>query len=641
MVGKHTSHLPTTFERPFGANKRKTSTHPASSSRCWIKLKMTSAVSRKHGAVVSVCLVWMLSLLSVPVVDAVETTFARRFRYENSVQRPVAEMIVVDEEDAELHANLSTSPPPATSHQSDKNTSGSTKRRIVDPRATTSYGAMSSLVRWNTFTILSSFGMEVGGRVTIDISNLTYLSFPANVSTRQVPVVFTLYDIDQWRAYSVLQLREMPIKSPTLLCHYPAAMRYTITERKFQLRESSRRVFFDVIKPSLYTLQVQVCGDASVYVAGQASMVNIGFDGQLSEHLGVEELGLIPLYKALVVTYTCFTALWIAECIMQRKIVPRISYALQVALHVKTLEVFIKTWYYQEFSRRGHRDSMFKMTQDATESISCAAMLVVMLLAALGWSLTRDELSRREIRLISVSFGCYFCIALAKASCDFEDDVCKAYMLTEYIIRSVMMLGVIIALNITISQLRLALTEARWNNVVTPLTYMKLDQLQRFRFVFLLYLLIPTTLLILNLLVITPAGSWRYDWVNFFLSECTTLFINVNVALILRPLDSFIFSRLVRGTDEGEASHPLSPTIIGRSVVLPHITGSGRSASTQPLSAEETIASNRRLLQAYASSSSGPPHSTTNQRSEELDADSPGIQIPSSRQFGPHGMAPM
>ncbi|KAJ0402843.1 hypothetical protein ATCC90586_004530 [Pythium insidiosum] len=165
----------------------------------------------------SICFVLLCACL-LGRVDAVETAFARRFRYENSVQQPVADMIIVDNEDAELHANFSaTSPPPASARPAGKNSSSSAKRRTVDPRATPVYGTMSSLVRWNTFSILSSFGMEVGGRVTIDISNLTYLSFPANVSTRQVPVVFTLYDIDQWRAYSVLQLREMPIKSPTLL----------------------------------------------------------------------------------------------------------------------------------------------------------------------------------------------------------------------------------------------------------------------------------------------------------------------------------------------------------------------------------------------------------------------------------------
>jgi hypothetical protein len=102
-----------------------------------------------------------------------------------------------------------------------------------------------------------------------------------------------------------------------------------------------------------------------------------------------------------------------------------------------------------------------------------------MLLAALGWSLTRDELSSREHRFMGMSFLFYLLTALMKATCNSEtEDVCKAYMLTEYLIKSVMLLGVIAALNYTISQLQLALNEARWNSSVSPLVYMKLNQFQ-------------------------------------------------------------------------------------------------------------------------------------------------------------------
>lgn len=101
-----------------------------------------------------------------------------------------------------------------------------------------------------------------------------------------------------------------------------------------------------------------------------------------------------------------------------------------------------------------------------------------MLLAALGWSLTRDRLSRREFRLVVLIFVTYLSIALVKALCQSEDEICKAYLLSEYVVKSVMMLGVIVALNFTVSQLGLALTETRWNNFVTPLTYMKLTQFQ-------------------------------------------------------------------------------------------------------------------------------------------------------------------
>ncbi|DAZ97538.1 TPA: hypothetical protein N0F65_003024 [Lagenidium giganteum] len=445
--------------------------------------------------------------------------------------------------------------------------------------------SVANLVRWNTYTIIPEFGMEAGGRVELEVWNISYSSLIKNNSggprsfastitqskngAKRVPVVFTLYNNEQWRVYSVLQLREMPLRSPTILCHYPSTLRHTV----MQLQPNEKQhVVFDVEKPSSYTLQVQVCGEGSAVVSGYARMVNMGYDNRLSEHLPVEQLGLIPLYKAMIVAYSTFTLLWILECFLRRRTVPKISYAFQVALHVKNIDVTLKKisyafqvalhvknidvtlklWYYRELSLTGQENEMFDTAQDIAESATSAALLGVLLLAypsffptaAACWSLTRDQLTRREHRLIIVVFGVYFSIALIKALCDSEDDLCKAYLLTEYVIKSVMMLGVIVALNFTISQLRLAIIESRWNSYVTPLTYMKLNQFQSFRGIFLMYLLIPTALLIANLLVVSPPGSWRYEWVNELLTECSTLFIYANVGFILRPLDPYIYSRV-------------------------------------------------------------------------------------------------
>lgn len=138
----------------------------------------------------------------------------------------------------------------------------------------------------------------------------------------------------------------------------------------------------------------------------------------------------------------------------------------------------MQLWFYRELSRTGAKSHLLSTFRDVSESASNAVLLAVLLFAALGWSLTRDSLSKRELRLIMVLFSVYFAIALVKALCDSDDEMCKAYLLTEYMLKSVVMLGVIVALNMTISQLRQALTEARWNHLVSPLTYMKLNQFQ-------------------------------------------------------------------------------------------------------------------------------------------------------------------
>jgi len=77
--------------------------------------------------------------------------------------------------------------------------------------------------------------------------------------------VFSLYDVDQWRAYAVLKLREVHVRSDFVLCHYPAAVRFAVPPADPNAA-LPWMVSFVVRKASQYTLQVQVCGDASVNV---------------------------------------------------------------------------------------------------------------------------------------------------------------------------------------------------------------------------------------------------------------------------------------------------------------------------------------------------------------------------------------
>lgn len=180
----------------------------------------------------------VLCAWTLQAAHAVETYFQHRFEYEDSDQRIV---------------NASAA---AAKKQQHADWTGSTE----------------SLVRWNTQTVISSFGMDPGARVEIEVLSLAYHpSSKRAVSNRQAPVVFTLYDNDQWRVYSVLQLREMALRSPTILCHYPSCMRFAVRGG----RASSQRIVFEVQKSSLYTLQMQVCGDATVTVSVRSRSISL------------------------------------------------------------------------------------------------------------------------------------------------------------------------------------------------------------------------------------------------------------------------------------------------------------------------------------------------------------------------------
>jgi hypothetical protein len=129
-----------------------------------------------------------------------------------------------------------------------------------------SFGGPAQLSRWNTHTIVSGFGMERGGRLELQVLKLQYpRQQQVEVSQAQIPVVFTLYDIDQWRVYSVLRLKDVPLRSPAILCHYPSAMRFAVTGDEMAAKRTTS-IAFTVPKASQYTLQVQVCGEASVAI---------------------------------------------------------------------------------------------------------------------------------------------------------------------------------------------------------------------------------------------------------------------------------------------------------------------------------------------------------------------------------------
>ncbi|KAE9001256.1 hypothetical protein PF005_g14545 [Phytophthora fragariae] len=415
-------------------------------------------------------------------------------------------------------------------------------------------------LRWNTQSVVAGFGVERGARVELQVTDLQVAG--ANDAT-EVPVVFTLYDNDQWRAYAVLKLREVHIRSNFVLCHYPAAMRFTIPPPD-SLAELPWTLLFDVRKASQFTLQAQVCDDASVNVSGRVSMVNFGYDGALSEHLGVQELGLRPLYKVLFVVYLAAMVLWILDCNIWRRNVPKICYVFQAALQAKALSVALKLAFYSERSSHGQANTPLDIAQDVGESATSAALLGVSVLGSLGWSITRARLSRRETLSLLLLAVIYLVVSFNKALCRPTDaPQCRGFVLSEYALQSMMMLGVIVALNFTIAQLKLAASYERWNCFVTPLTYMKLEQFQRFRFVFLGYLLTPTFLLLVNLLVVTPPGYWRYAWVNTLLAEVTTLVIVTNIGLVVRPVDTYIYSRIARSTASDTPNHespdPIEP----------------------------------------------------------------------------------
>lgn len=151
----------------------------------------------------------------------------------------------------------------------------------------------------------------------------------------------------------------------------------------------------------------------------------------------------------------------------------------QAVLQAKALSIALKIAFYSERSLHGEVYAVLDIAQDISESITNAALVGVSVLSSLGWSITRARLSRREVLSLLLLAVINLVVSVSKAICRPTDaPQCRGFLLSEYALQSMMMLGVIVALNFTIAQLKLAVNYERWNCFATPLTYMKLGQFQ-------------------------------------------------------------------------------------------------------------------------------------------------------------------
>ena len=303
-----------------------------------------------------------------------------------------------------------------------------------------------------------------------------------------------------------------------------------------------------------------------------------------------------PLFRALVVVYVALCVVWAAEVAVARRRALSIHYAILAALVGKCVEVAMQLAYFSALRERGTVSAALRVGTNLTLALSMALILAVLLLTSLGWSVTRDALTRREVRMLVSTLTVYVAIASVKAFCNdgsaaagaasgddaddgtVDDSACNAYLLTEcvatrvprvsrsarrktpprspdararYVIRTLLMLAIIVAMNFNITHLRQAVNDSVWHPRV-GLHYAKIREYQAFRWAFLAYLLLPTAMLIVKVTLLT----WHYEWVNEALWQLAFLCIFVFVGATFAPSPERLLTRAFTEEDAGDAAAP-------------------------------------------------------------------------------------
>lgn len=142
-----------------------------------------------------------------------------------------------------------------------------------------------------------------------------------------------------------------------------------------------------------------------------------------------------------------------------------------------------------------------------------------------------------------------------------EQQACQGLSLVSFIIKSLVLLAIIVAMNFTVTQLRAMLTHTPWVPS-TPIQYARCKQFQIFRLLFILYLLLPTSFLILQVTI--PLSfcfsflnslncqvtmyTWVDNWLLTALNDFLIILMIFHIGVTFGPLQEPLLVRAFDGT---------------------------------------------------------------------------------------------
>lgn len=191
-----------------------------------------------------------------------------------------------------------------------------------------------------------------------------------------------------------------------------------------------------------------------------------------------------------------------------------------------------------EMSEVGHTMSILVRM---VEHIFSTLFLASLLLVSYGWTISRTHLTEREKNFALLSLGFYLSMGLASSLG--SGTLGDFFNVMTYVTKTIVLLGIVLALNFTVTQLRAIIVQSPWIQSIL-LHYARSKQYSKFRSAFLAYLILPTVILLLQFSFL----SWKTLWIADFMSQMVDLMLAVLVGATFYPLSESYLSRAFDGT---------------------------------------------------------------------------------------------
>eukprot|EP01039_Chlorochromonas_danica_P001719 gene1718-1878_t len=360
---------------------------------------------------------------------------------------------------------------------------------------------------------------------------------------------FVLTEDQRKNWYSTLQDSDSVIASNmNSICNQPSLRRF------YLWGEGKVNMTIDAsIGASLLSVAVLQCRDG---VADNPVTVDINLrmlnprphseDGH--SHLPIEYVTLTRVYEGFVIAYSLMLAAFLAQVYFATRegtsFLLHIHYLFFATLVLKIVWIALEYDYLYEYNHQGKEPKNVLTAASFFEAWTTALALNTLLVLSLGWSVLRERLSDREARMVNISYAFYFLFAIFTAGCpDGSAVTCQGLSLVTFVFKNLYLLAILVSMNFTVTQLRAMLTHTPWVPS-TPLQYARCKQFQVFRAAFIIYLLLPTAYLLIEVTTYT----WRDSWITTVLTELTEFFFFLHIGVTFSPLYEPLLMRSFDGT---------------------------------------------------------------------------------------------
>lgn len=321
------------------------------------------------------------------------------------------------------------------------------------------------------------------------------------------------------------------------MCSTPSLQRYIITDQNNTISytfPSADR--YSVMLLQCYTLPNS---DDTIDFDVRVVMTNpMPYSSNKFSHLPIQYVTILPLLQGELVIY-CFLIIGIfCQIYFNRQRATKMHLLFGFTLLMTLIFLAVEYTLYHHYNTNGIDSSSLEKAVGVTDHFNNFTSLVSILYLSLGLSTVRETLNDKEKRFGTAVLVSYFIFGIAGGTCIENDETCSALWLATYVLRSLVLLGVIISLNFTVTQLRGNLLYSPWVTS-SPILYARVKQFQTFRLVLIAYLLLPTAFLLIESTVL----SWKEEWVTTLLNDLLNLYVAVHIGVTFSPLETRFLTR--------------------------------------------------------------------------------------------------